>query len=313
MFNPLVSIIIPTYNRADLIGNTLDSILVQTYTNWECIVVDDGSTDDTEIVVMDYVKSDARFQYHKRPETKIKGANACRNFGFEISKGELVNWFDSDDLMLDVALQSKLDAFDDSIDFVIGNSLNFDEEGTISRPYQLNYNIPITAENFINQTIGWITNDVLVKREVVKISFNEQLKSGQEYNFFSRLLFITNRGKYLKKDVSKRRIHSDSIQVKLSSSKQKTIQLLANELHLWRDIHAMANWEINKRLLKRIISFSYETTDKFSLPHFLFQIENLLFFSKNKEVFIFYNFWILFHLFTGKGYFFIRKIYKILN
>lgn len=313
MFNPLVSIIIPTYNRADLIGNTLDSILAQTYTNWECIVVDDGSTDDTEIVVMDYVKSDARFQYHKRPETKIKGANACRNFGFEISKGELVNWFDSDDLMLDVALQSKLDAFDDSIDFVIGNSLNFDEEGTISRPYQLNYNIPITAENFINQTIGWITNDVLVKREVVKISFNEQLKSGQEYNFFSRLLFITNRGKYLKKDVSKRRIHSDSIQVKLSSSKQKTIQLLANELHLWRDIHAMANWEINKRLLKRIIRFSYETTDKFSLPHFLFQIENLLFFSKNKEVFIFYNFWILFHLFTGKGYFFIRKIYKILN
>jgi glycosyltransferase involved in cell wall biosynthesis len=313
MFNPLVSIIIPTYNRADLIGNTLDSILAQTYTNWECIVVDDCSTDDTEIVVMDYVKSDARFQYHKRPETKIKGANACRNFGFEISKGELVNWFDSDDLMLDVALQSKLDAFDDSIDFVIGNSLNFDEEGTISRPYELNYNIPITAENFINQTIGWITNDVLVKREVVKISFNEQLKSGQEYNFFSRLLFITNRGKYLKKDVSKRRIHSDSIQVKLSSSKQKTIQLLANELHLWRDIHAMANWEINKRLLKRIIRFSYETTDKFSLPHFLFQIENLLFFSKNKEVFIFYNFWILFHLFTGKGYFFIRKIYKILN
>jgi glycosyltransferase involved in cell wall biosynthesis len=313
MFNPLVSIIIPTYNRADLIGNTLDSILAQTYTNWECIVVDDGSTDDTEIVVMDYVKSDARFQYHKRPETKIKGANACRNFGFEISKGELVNWFDSDDLMLNVALQSKLDAFDDSIDFVIGNSLNFDEEGTISRPYELNYNIPITAENFINQTIGWITNDVLVKREVVKISFNEQLKSGQEYNFFSRLLFITNRGKYLKKDVSKRRIHSDSIQVKLSSSKQKTIQLLANELHLWRDIHAMANWEINKRLLKRIIRFSYETTDKFSLPHFLFQIENLLFFSKNKEVFIFYNFWILFHLFTGKGYFFIRKIYKILN
>jgi glycosyltransferase involved in cell wall biosynthesis len=313
MFNPLVSIIIPTYNRADLIGNTLDSILAQTYTNWECIVVDDGSTDDTEIVVMDYVKSDARFQYHKRPETKIKGANACRNFGFEISKGELVNWFDSDDLMLNVALQSKLDAFDDSIDFVIGNSLNFDEEGTISRPYELNYNIPITAENFINQTIGWITNDVLVKREVVKISFNEQLKSGQEYNFFSRLLFITNRGKYLKKDVSKRRIHSDSIQVKLSSSKQKTIQLLANELHLWRDIHAMANWEINKRLLKRIIRFSYETTDKFSLPHFLFQIEYVLFFSKNKAVFIFYNFWILFHLFTGKGYFFIRKIYKILN
>lgn len=313
MFNPLVSIIIPTYNRADLIGNTLDSILVQTYTNWECIVVDDGSTDTTENVVNYYVEKDARFQYYKRPSEYKSGGNGSRNYGFDVSKGEYVNWFDSDDLMLPDALQRKLDAFEENVDFVVANSLNFDEEGTVSRPYELNYDIPITAENFISQTIGWITNDVLVRRKVIQIRFNEELKSGQEYNFFARLLFVTDNGKYLKKDVSKRRIHKGSIQVKLSSSKQKTIQLLANELHLWRDIHAMANWKINKRILKRIIRFSYETTDKFSLPHFLFQIENLLFFSKNKAVFIFYNFWILFHLFSGKGYFFIRKIYKILN
>src|SRR5690606_19285932 len=132
------------------------------------------------------------------------------------------------DLMLPDAIQNKLDAFEENIHFVIGNSLNFDEEGSISRPYELNYDIPITAKNYINQTIGWITNDVLLKREVIKIRFNEQLKSGQEYNFFSRLLFLTDKGKYLKKDVSKRRIHKGSIQVKLSSSRQKTLQLLAN-------------------------------------------------------------------------------------
>ena len=148
---------------------------------------------------------------------------------------------------------------------------------------------------------------------MVQISFNEQLKSGQEYNFFSRLLFITNRGKYLKKDVSKRRIHSGSIQVKLSSSKQKTIQLLENELHLWRDIHTMANWEINKRILKRIIRFSYETTEPFSIPYFLFQIEKLLLFSKIKSFFILYNCWVITNILTGKGYFFIKKNYKILN
>ena len=99
MDNPLVSIIIPTYNRAHLIGETLDSVLAQTYTNWECIIVDDGSTDNTDEVVDNYIKRDARFQFHHRPPDRLAGGNAARNYGFEMSKGEYVNWFDDDDIM----------------------------------------------------------------------------------------------------------------------------------------------------------------------------------------------------------------------
>ena len=57
---PLVSIIIPTYNRANLIGETVESILAQTYQNWECIVVDDGSNDNTDVLLAEYVKKDKR-------------------------------------------------------------------------------------------------------------------------------------------------------------------------------------------------------------------------------------------------------------
>jgi glycosyltransferase involved in cell wall biosynthesis len=96
---PLVSIIIPTFNRAHLIGETLDSVLTQTYTNWECIVVDDGSTDETDNLVTDFCKRDHRFQYHHRPSDGPKGANACRNFGFEVSKGEYIQLLDSDDVL----------------------------------------------------------------------------------------------------------------------------------------------------------------------------------------------------------------------
>lgn len=96
---PLVSIIIPIYNRAHLIGETLDSVLAQTYTNWECIIVDDGSTDNTEHLINQYIKSDERFRYFDRPINRPKGANACRNFGLEESKGEFINFFDSDDIM----------------------------------------------------------------------------------------------------------------------------------------------------------------------------------------------------------------------
>ncbi len=86
MQTPLVSIIIiiiiPTYNRAHLIGETLDSILAQTYTNWECIVVDDGSTDETDSLLAAYCAKDKRFQYQHRLSDRPKGANACRNYRF---------------------------------------------------------------------------------------------------------------------------------------------------------------------------------------------------------------------------------------
>lgn len=108
MENPLVSIIIPTYNRSHTLGETLDSVLNQIYPNWECIIIDDGSTDKTEELVSSYVNKDARFQFHHRPKGRTKGANACRNYGFELSKGELIQWLDSDDLLDDSKLKSQV-------------------------------------------------------------------------------------------------------------------------------------------------------------------------------------------------------------
>ncbi|MFG6687628.1 glycosyltransferase family 2 protein [Mariniflexile sp. HNIBRBA6329] len=97
---PLVSIIIPTFNRAHLIGETLESVLSQTYTNWECIVVDDGSTDHSEEVIGGYVKTNPKIQYHKRPENTIKGASSCRNHGLYKATGLYVIFLDSDDVLL---------------------------------------------------------------------------------------------------------------------------------------------------------------------------------------------------------------------
>jgi glycosyltransferase involved in cell wall biosynthesis len=308
MNNPLISIIIPTYNRAHLIGETLDSVLAQTYRNWECIIVDDGSTDTTESVVNFYVEKDDRFQYYKRTSAYKSGGNGARNYGFDVSKGEYVNWFDSDDLMLPDALQSKLNAFEENVDFVVANSLNFDEEGTVSRPYELNYDIPITAENFISQTIGWITNDVLVRRTVIQIRFNEQLKSGQEYNFFARLLFITERGKYLKKDVSKRRIHSGSIANELEVSKDKNLMYLHNDLILFNDIKSYSSEKLKNRFLKRIIRLSVHTTNKFELPKFRLEVLIFLFQLGSLKTMFFYFIWMLLNLIFGKGYWLVKKM-----
>ena len=85
-----VSIIIPTYNRCHLIGQTLDSIISQSYKNWECIVVDDGSTDYTDELIEFYCRKDFRIRYFRRPKNRLKGANACRNYGWSKSSGRVI-------------------------------------------------------------------------------------------------------------------------------------------------------------------------------------------------------------------------------
>jgi len=223
MQTPLVSIIIPTYNRAHLIGETLDSVLAQTYTNWECIVVDDGSTDNTDELLATYCVKDSRFQYHHRPKDRQKGANACRNYGFELCKGEFVNWFDSDDLMMvnKLELQVKY-ILKNNYDFVISKTVDLLPEGKITPiQYQI-VSKKISVKNFILQEIFWLTPDILVLKKVINtVKFNEELKSGQEYNYFVKMLIISTKGKFIDEPLTKRRIHNNSIQINQKFDKNK--------------------------------------------------------------------------------------------
>ncbi|MFD1294266.1 glycosyltransferase [Lutibacter holmesii] len=193
--NPLVSIIIPTYNRAHLIGETLDSVLAQTYTNWECIVVDDGSSDNTNELLQEYCKKDTRFQYHHRPAYRPKGANACRNYGFELSKGEYINWFDSDDLMhfekLNIQVTSLLKS---GFKFSICQTLNFNKD--LRRFYGLR---PVKAykkdpfKEYLKEEFVVFTPSTLWAKFFLidnVLSFNETLQASQEWEFYCKIFSI---------------------------------------------------------------------------------------------------------------------------
>lgn len=93
---PLVSIIVPCYNQAEYIRETLGSVLSQTYTNWECIIVDDGSIDNTEQIVQEYCKNDSRFKYLKQTN---EGPSSARNNGIKASCGKYVLPLDADDII----------------------------------------------------------------------------------------------------------------------------------------------------------------------------------------------------------------------
>jgi glycosyltransferase involved in cell wall biosynthesis len=228
----LVSIIIPTFNRAHLIGETLDSISAQTYTNWECIIVDDGSTDNTKTLLQSYIHKDSRFHYIERPQNRIKGANVCRNIGFEQSKGYFIQWFDSDDIMLPEFLESKVMALEGTdFDYLITLTEDFEHPDiNISLGLNKNYytfdSYEITHYNYCSQKLNWLTPDLFLKRKIAEqIKYNEHLPSGQEFNFNCKLTALTENALLKEIILTKRRMHNDSVKSNLlKNKKQYTIE-----------------------------------------------------------------------------------------
>ena len=191
---PLVSIIIPTYNRAHCIGETLQSVQNQSYDSWECLVVDDGSDDTTEAVVNAYAKADTRIQLHKRPETATKGANACRNLGVAHSSGAYIIFLDSDDVLHENTVEKRVQCMMEhlDLDFAVFGVSYFYPDGSIKVPSQKN----VLFENhndyllaFLSYDIPWVITSPIWKRHVCEaITWDEDLKRLQDIDFHIRVL-----------------------------------------------------------------------------------------------------------------------------
>lgn len=102
----LVSIITPTYNSEKYITETIRSVLDQTYVNWEMIIVDDGSTDQTEVIIADFITSDTRIKFYKLHHNS--GAGVARNQAISLATGKYIAFLDSDDLWKPQKLQKQI-------------------------------------------------------------------------------------------------------------------------------------------------------------------------------------------------------------
>lgn len=117
--SPLITIIIPIFNREHLIKETLDAVLKQTYKNWECILIDDGSVDASVKIAKEYANSDNRFKVLQRSERRRKGAATCRNIGIENSNGSYIQFLDSDDLLESNKLESQISKLNKSDNYTL--------------------------------------------------------------------------------------------------------------------------------------------------------------------------------------------------
>lgn len=187
----LVSVIIPVYNREAHLRDTLDSIKVQIYYNWECLLVDDHSTDESLNILKQFEDEDPRFKVLIRPDNRPKGANACRNFGFEHARGKYVNWFDSDDLMKPTFLQSKVEKhLEGHYDFVLSKTI-ISKLGSNNYQNELRTRLTLNLlEDFLTRNITWYLPDPMFKNSFLKDKklFDEYLLGGQDRDFFRRIL-----------------------------------------------------------------------------------------------------------------------------
>jgi len=107
--NPLlVSIIIPNYNKCSFIAETLESVLNQSYSNWEAVVIDDGSTDNSVYIIKSFVNRDSRIRFYARDRLP-KCGSVCRNIGIDKSIGDYIIFLDSDDLLQPFSLMQRIE------------------------------------------------------------------------------------------------------------------------------------------------------------------------------------------------------------
>ena len=125
--NALVSIITPSYNSAKFIAETIQSVQNQTHQNWEMIIVDDGSSDETESVVLNIIQKDNRIQFHKLSQNS--GPAVARNTGIEKASGDYMTFIDADDIWFPTFIENNIKTIQETgIPFVFSSYKRANEQ-----------------------------------------------------------------------------------------------------------------------------------------------------------------------------------------
>lgn len=211
----LVSIVIPAYNAEKYISDCIESVIGNTYSNIEVIIVNDGSFDSTEEIILGY-----------KDRVKVlsiinSGANVARKIGLEYSSGDYVMFLDADDLLSSVAIELLVNAFDSDseIDVVIGQSKSFGE----GRKVQTNFKSGLLEnpiKNYMNGELPYTLWPSLYRRKLIQqLKFVDDIKVGEDYVFNASAFLKSNFVFVIDEIVHNYRRHSESITASTDYSK----------------------------------------------------------------------------------------------
>ena len=294
MQNPLISIVIPAFNRANIIGETLDSICAQTFVNWECIIVDDGSTDQTEAVVAAYMKQDSRFQFISRFKDRLKGPSSCRNIGIEKSVGNYILFLDSDDLISSDCLENRINFVNQNPDYdfyIYKTDTFYDSNFEVTKPFNASFQNFSDTEYlhlFLDGQFPFCVMGPLWRKETLQLlgGFDEHLQILEDPDLHLRafLFAMKSRTNYLGTADSFYRLPQQTFgPVKYDYKKVATNNYTYFAKHLVRDEKKVKLYALSS-FRKRILIHSkanFNTVWKFYvllLKHNVFTSKQIIFF-----------------------------------
>jgi len=272
----LISIIIPTYNHAKYLGKALKSVLSQTYKDWEVIVIDNHSTDETNEVISKF--KDPRIRYLKIVNNGILAKS--RNLGIKLAKGEWIAFLDSDDWWKKDKLKFCFDEINQNVDLIYHELEVVYKSKSIFRKKifkgrQLKKPVlkdllvgAITNGNPIGQSSVIVRKSILIK--IGGIYEDENLVGAEDYNTWLRVSQITNQFKYLSKSLGYILIHDKNVSNKDMSVPQR--QAVMNFMDLFNSQQKIS-LEVKLRYISGSYNFlnnNYNNTKK----DFMFVVKN---------------------------------------
>jgi glycosyltransferase involved in cell wall biosynthesis len=260
---PLVSIIMPTFNHALYIRDAIESVLRQTYRNWELIIVNNYSKDDTKNIVGEYL-GDRRIRIFDFRNNGIIAAS--RNFGIRAASGDMIAFLDSDDLWLPEKLESQISflATHPRIDLVCSNGWYYPRRMALSRTViRRKTGVVHTGELVCGNPV--VNSSVLVRAGIVRnlgpMSEDPFLRASEDYEYWIRmsvhhdgLLFYDSRC------LISYRVHDSNVLSTIESGKMDTIYLLQRK-RVFRILSSYRPW-LDHGLLKKAFHCWVERTQR---------------------------------------------------
>ena len=250
----LVSIIIPCYNQAKFLSQTLKSVQDQTYEFWECILVNDGSTDNTEDICKYYCSLDARFKYYKKENG---GLSSARNFGLLKASGHYIQFLDSDDLIekskIEIQIQSLIrnNTEIDICDYCLFES----QYETVMNDRISPFGFTSGRSNLESIILNWEKqlsipcHCVIYKSAIAKnILFNEELRNHEDWVYWVQLFDRTELISFTRFSFAKYRVHPFSMSRDVEKMRLGFLQAIE---YLQSYFKKAGHKEIHKILQKR--------------------------------------------------------------
>lgn len=274
--NELVSIIVPNYNGEVFLADTIESVIHQNYDNWELIIVDDGSTDNSEEIANKYISSKIRFI--KRPVSVKKGGNACRNLGIKNANGKYLIFLDSDDLLAPYCLEQRIKYMDEhqNLDFAVFNMYHFTNDIN-KHALHSHLNAINPLGHFLGLNCLWQTTSPIWKTEFMnKVMFDEDFPRFQDPEMTIRAFLIPN----VKYQIVASSVPDAYYRVACKKVKKKVIDVtVACDLFIdkfYALLSSKEKFEKSRLSLFYFISLSYMCTGlKENYPIYLSAVEKL--------------------------------------